>query len=103
MAPRPTASDRLAELYLDMLAAERGAGRNTLDAYTRDLTDLSQHLAGRGVNLQRATTDDLRGFPRRPVRAATQCGVRGAQTSRQCGSSIAFSMPKVTVATIRRP
>ena len=62
MAPRPTASNRLAELYLDMLAAERGAGRNTLDAYARDLADLSQHLAGRGMDLQRATTNDLRDF-----------------------------------------
>jgi integrase/recombinase XerD len=27
------------ELFLDMLAAERGASRNTLDAYRRDLGD----------------------------------------------------------------
>jgi integrase/recombinase XerD len=56
------ASDRLAELYLDMLAAERGAGKNTLDAYARDIGALSQHLAGAEKNLRRATTDDLRGF-----------------------------------------
>ena len=62
MTPRPTASSRLVELYLDMLAAERGAGRNTLDAYARDLADLSEHLAAAGTNLQRATTDNLRSF-----------------------------------------
>ena len=56
------ASDRLAELYLDMLAAERGAGKNTLDAYARDLNDLSQFLAGIGKPAQRATTEDLRKF-----------------------------------------
>jgi integrase/recombinase XerD len=62
MAPRSTSADRLPELYLDMLAAERGAGRNTLDAYTRDLADLSEHLAAHGTNLQRAATNDLRNF-----------------------------------------
>src|SRR5262249_56015323 len=31
-------------LYLDMLAAERGAGTNTLAAYTRDLEDLPAFL-----------------------------------------------------------
>jgi integrase/recombinase XerD len=62
MARRQTASARLPELYLDMLAAERGAGRNTLDAYARDLADLSEHLAASGTTLQRASTDDLRDF-----------------------------------------
>ena len=34
------ASDaRLTSLFLDMLAAEQGAGNNTLDAYRRDLED----------------------------------------------------------------
>ena len=31
--------DRLIDLYLDMLAAERGAAANTLEAYRRDLED----------------------------------------------------------------
>ena len=45
MARRPKASDEvLVELFLDMLAAERGAGENTLSAYRRDLDDLSAHL-----------------------------------------------------------
>jgi len=56
------ATGRLAELYLDMLAAERGAGKNTLDAYARDLSDLSDFLASVGKPAQRATTDDLRKF-----------------------------------------
>ena len=34
--PRPT-DETLIELFLDMLAAERGASANTLDAYRRDL------------------------------------------------------------------
>jgi len=50
----------LIELFLDMLAAERGAGANTLAAYGRDLADLSEHLTERGIAT--ATTDDLRGY-----------------------------------------
>ncbi|WP_417495596.1 site-specific tyrosine recombinase XerD [Maricaulis sp.] len=47
------------DLFLDMMAAERGAARNTLDAYARDLTDVSARLAARGVKLERAATTDL--------------------------------------------
>ena len=42
---RKTTSDaKLISLFLDMLAAEQGAGDNTLDAYRRDLTDFSEFL-----------------------------------------------------------
>ena len=63
MAPRPNASDdSLIELFLDMLAAERGAGENTLAAYRNDLSDLAAHLrAGKG-NIAQADTESLRGF-----------------------------------------
>lgn len=47
------------DLFLDMMAAERGAARNTLDAYARDLTDVSARLAARGVPLTLAETTDL--------------------------------------------
>src|ERR1700744_5489857 len=50
------------ELFLDMLAAERGAGRNTLDAYGRDLADLAAHLKADGTSIARATTAALRGY-----------------------------------------
>ncbi|MGH6727420.1 MAG: site-specific tyrosine recombinase XerD [Pseudolabrys sp.] len=50
------------DLFLDMLAAERGAGKNTLEAYRNDLADLSAHLAGAGRSIAGADTDDLRGF-----------------------------------------
>jgi integrase/recombinase XerD len=57
-----TSPQRLTGLFLDMLAAERGAGRNTLEAYTRDLDDLGDHLAGKGKSIAVATTDDLRAY-----------------------------------------
>jgi integrase/recombinase XerD len=60
---RARASDEgLVELFLDMLAAERGAGQNTLDAYRNDLADLGSHLRAAGKTIAAAKTDDLRGF-----------------------------------------
>lgn len=46
-------------LFLDMMAAERGAARNTLDAYRRDLEDAAARLARRGRDLEGARTSDL--------------------------------------------
>src|ERR1044071_2187107 len=54
--------DGLIALFLDMLAAERGAGRNTLDAYGRDLADLAGHLRKSGRNVADASTNDLRSY-----------------------------------------
>ena len=63
MARQSKSSDQtLIELFLDMLAAERGAGINTLSAYRRDLEDLSATLAEKGGSIGKATTDDLRDY-----------------------------------------
>jgi integrase/recombinase XerD len=63
MGVGPKASDqRLAELFLDMLATERGAQSNTIAAYTRDLQDLTAHLLSLGKNIETANTDHLREY-----------------------------------------
>jgi integrase/recombinase XerD len=54
--------DTLIELFLDMLAAERGAGENTLVAYRRDLEDFSGYLAGKRGAVAGASTDDVRSY-----------------------------------------
>ena len=59
--PKPTDAASLA-LFLDMLAAEQGAGKNTLDAYRADLEDLAQYLGFRRKSFAAATTDHLRGW-----------------------------------------
>ena len=60
---RSKASDpKLINLFLDMLAAEQGAGANTLDAYRRDLTDLSDYLTRNGHTFTGVNTDGLRGY-----------------------------------------
>ncbi len=56
------ADARLTALFLDMLAAERGAEKNTLAAYGRDLADFTAYLAGAGRSVATAATDDLRAY-----------------------------------------
>ena len=51
-----------ADAFLDCLAAERGASRNTCQSYAADLRDLTVFLAGRGNSLSRADTADLRAY-----------------------------------------
>lgn len=58
-----TPSDaKLTGLFLDMLAAEQGAGPNTLDAYRRDLTDFSDFLTRVGHSFVDAETQVLRDY-----------------------------------------
>ena len=53
---------RLTNLFLDMLAAEQGAGANTLDAYRRDLTDFSEFLGRAGQSFAGVETQALRDY-----------------------------------------
>ncbi|HTV38897.1 MAG TPA: site-specific integrase, partial [Xanthobacteraceae bacterium] len=67
--------ERLAALFLDMMAAERGAQANTLASYGRDLTDFAAHLTRSGHSIAGANTQDLRAYlaelSRRGLGAAT--------------------------------
>ena len=45
-----------------MMIVERGASRNTVDAYRRDLADYAGFLAGRNVDLARADTGAVRAY-----------------------------------------
>src|ERR671921_191707 len=53
---------RHASLFLDMLAAERGASKNTLDAYRRDLDDYLAYLREAGSEPDKAAAATVRGF-----------------------------------------
>jgi integrase/recombinase XerD len=57
-----TSDAKLIGLFLDMLAAEQGAGPNTLDAYRRDLTDFSQFIAAAGQGFAGVGTETLRAY-----------------------------------------
>lgn len=54
--------DRHAEAFLEMLAAERGAARNTLAAYAADLADAAAFLGARGVALSGADAASLSAY-----------------------------------------
>jgi len=58
----PISVPPLAEAFLEMMAAERGAAGNTLEAYRRDLADAASFLKRRRRALPEASTDDLRAF-----------------------------------------
>jgi integrase/recombinase XerD len=63
MARSSASSDRrLVELFLDKLAADRGAAANTLAAYTRDLDDFSAHLSAARRSVATARSDDVRAY-----------------------------------------
>ena len=63
MSPkRKVQSGHLIEAFLDMMSAERGAGANTLSAYTRDLADFANHLDSKGADPAAASRADIQAF-----------------------------------------
>jgi integrase/recombinase XerD len=54
--------DRHIEAFLEMIAAERGAARNTLSAYRRDLLDFAAFATTRGQTASTADDETLRRY-----------------------------------------
>ena len=50
------------ETFLEMLVAERGAARNTVEAYRRDLGNFASFVARSGNDLAMATADHIRAY-----------------------------------------
>jgi len=59
---QPVERSREVEAFLEMLEAERGASRNTLEAYGRDLDDLQKFLARRKRKPAEADAAALRAY-----------------------------------------
>jgi integrase/recombinase XerD len=57
-----TSNDRLIERFLEMMSAERGAARNTLVAYGRDLSDFAEFAGKRVVSLKQVSSSDIRDY-----------------------------------------
>jgi integrase/recombinase XerD len=49
----------LIDAFLEMMSAERGAARNTIEAYRRDLGDYAGHLVARGAGPQSASREQV--------------------------------------------
>src|SRR6202165_5983850 len=80
MAPPSKTSDAtLIGLFLDMLASERGASRNTLSAYARDLADFSGFLINAGETIAKADSDRIRSY----LGLLTQRGLQSSSVARK--------------------
>ena len=56
------AKGNLRDLFLDMIATERNASKNTLDAYKRDLDDYAEFLSGKKSDFTKADTQTIRNY-----------------------------------------
>ncbi len=65
--------------FLAMLAAERGAAKNTIEAYRRDLEGAQSVLDRGGVRLLDATTEDLRDY----LTVLDQSGLKASTAARK--------------------
>ena len=81
-APRAAADHRLVESFLEAIASERGASRNTIEAYRRDLSDYAEFLAERGRSAPTASSADVRGF----IAARGAEGLAAASLARKLSS-----------------
>lgn len=54
--------DDWVDTFLEMMAVERAAAKNTLAAYGRDLADAAAFLGGRGRDLAVATAEDVEAY-----------------------------------------
>lgn len=79
MARAKHSPQRVIEVFLDMLAAERGGAENTLAAYRRDLDDFTEHLATEARTVETASTEDLRGY----LRALARRGFKSTSVARR--------------------
>jgi len=55
-------SGNLRDLFLDMIATERNASKNTLDAYRRDLDDYAEFLSSKKADFSKADTQTIRTY-----------------------------------------
>jgi len=80
--PAPPHALRQLDSFVEMLAAERGAARNTQDAYRRDLLDYVDYLRGRRLEPATARIETLRDY----LGALAARGVSNATLARRISS-----------------
>ena len=89
------------ELFLDMLAAERGAAANTLAAYRRDLDDFADIPRRRGPAHRRCAERRPARLSGGAVEARLQGRPRWRGGCRRSASSTASCTPRATARTTR--
>src|SRR5665213_4092954 len=107
--PSGTSDAGLINLFLDMLAAEQGAGANTLDAYRRDLEDFSEFLGPTGQGFASAETQilrdylanlDGRGFKASSVLAPAPCSAASMSMNRPISLASEVLAPEVLASLV---
>ena len=83
---RPSASTPLVERFIEMIAAERGAAPNTIEAYRRDLDDYCAFLARRDGESLTADSDMARAY----LAALDEQGLSPASAARKLSSMRQF-------------
>ncbi len=80
----PVARSRppLIEAFLEMIAAECGASKNTQDAYARDLADYAEELTRMGKTPLNAATGDIRAY----LSVLAERGLKSASSARKLSS-----------------
>ena len=81
MAPAP-ASARLIESFLEMIAAERGGAKNTIQAYARDLADYAARLSAIGRTPLDASSEDIRAY----LKMLEKRGLKATSSARKLSS-----------------
>lgn len=59
---RESSDDGWTEAFLEMMAVERSAAKNTLEAYRKDLEDASARLQSSGVDFARAGAEEIEAY-----------------------------------------
>ncbi|MFC3676063.1 site-specific tyrosine recombinase XerD [Ferrovibrio xuzhouensis] len=77
--PQQSPLGRHGEAFLEMLSAERGLAKNSLDAYQNDLTDFTGHLTARKETPERVGIDSLRLY----VQGLADAGLKPATAARR--------------------
>ncbi len=82
----------LIEAFLDMIAAERGAAKNTIESYARDLADYAAGLTLAGKTPLNAATGDIRAY----LSGLVDRGLKPASSARKLSSIRQFHRFLVT-------
>ena len=79
MTAKPPPGLHHLEAFLEMMSAERGAARHTLDAYRRDLFDFASFTRKRGRGIAAAKPDDLRIY----LASMSEAGLKASTQARR--------------------
>jgi integrase/recombinase XerD len=82
MSSEPARAGEAIASFLEMMAAEKGAAKNTLDAYRRDLEDFASYLAAAGTGVEAVAARHISAY----LRACADIGLAATSRARRLSS-----------------